>query len=243
MPLRVISLDVWGTLIKGNPMNKGERSEQVAPLLGWKGELSVLTEALGEASRVLDKQTEADGMQYGTKERLAYACNVLGLPLPSEDCYAELERRIHDTQLRHPTPLTESDLPLTVQRWREEYGLQLAIICNTGTAGGRTLAAVLDRHGILEHIDFPVWSDDVGIAKPDPRIFGHLVQMSGVPADSTLHLGDTVATDIDGATRAGFHSLHYNAKRGTQVTETSYLRHSELHNHPQFKALIEASPR
>lgn len=237
MSLKIISLDVWGTLIRSNPLNRVKRTERVAPLLGWSGDLVQLTAALGEASKVLDHQTELDGVQYGTRERVNYACQTLGLAPPSDDCFVEVERQIHEAQLENPTPLTEPDLPLTLRKWREEYGLQLAIVCNTGTAGGKTLADVLDHQGIMTHIDYPVWSDDVGAAKPNRAIFDHLVQKSGVVANTILHVGDNRCTDVAGASSAGLNSLYYD-RRGTMATSDSYLRHSDLHRHEQFTTLL-----
>jgi putative hydrolase of the HAD superfamily len=39
--------------------------------------------------------------------------------------------------------------------------------------------------------------------KPDPRIFALLLQRAGLEPERTLHVGDDVVADVEGARRAG----------------------------------------
>jgi putative hydrolase of the HAD superfamily len=49
----------------------------------------------------------------------------------------------------------------------------------------------------------------VGVAKPDPRIFGFALDALGVPADGTvLHVGDSLRYDVAGALAAGLQPVH-----------------------------------
>jgi putative hydrolase of the HAD superfamily len=57
--------------------------------------------------------------------------------------------------------------------------------------------------GILDHFDLVVDSGNVGVEKPDPRIFRVAFDRFGVGADDALHLGDVFATDVLGARAAG----------------------------------------
>ena len=47
----------------------------------------------------------------------------------------------------------------------------------------------------------------VGFEKPDPRIFRHALEISGSPAERTLHIGDMYHADVVGARGAGIHAL------------------------------------
>jgi putative hydrolase of the HAD superfamily len=57
--------------------------------------------------------------------------------------------------------------------------------------------------GIAAHFDRIVDSGKVGVEKPDPRIFTIALEGTGVTPARALHLGDTYATDVIGARRAG----------------------------------------
>jgi putative hydrolase of the HAD superfamily len=49
----------------------------------------------------------------------------------------------------------------------------------------------------------------VGVAKPDPAIFGLALDALGVPADGTvLHVGDSLRYDVAGALAAGLQPVH-----------------------------------
>jgi putative hydrolase of the HAD superfamily len=49
----------------------------------------------------------------------------------------------------------------------------------------------------------------VGVAKPDPRIFGFALDALGVPASGTvLHVGDSLRYDVAGALAAGLQPVH-----------------------------------
>ncbi|MCM1110562.1 MAG: YjjG family noncanonical pyrimidine nucleotidase [Clostridium sp.] len=65
--------------------------------------------------------------------------------------------------------------------------------------------------GILPLVELIVLSDDIGINKPDRRIFDYAVEKSGV-ADSRAHLiiGDNPDTDIRGALGAGWRAIWFD---------------------------------
>ncbi len=64
-----------------------------------------------------------------------------------------------------------------------------------------------DRAGIP--VGVVVDSAVVGVAKPDPAIFGIALEALGVPASGTvLHVGDSLRYDVTGALAAGLQPVH-----------------------------------
>ena len=63
--------------------------------------------------------------------------------------------------------------------------------------------ADVERIGIGRWLSGVVASQDLGIAKPDTRIFAAACERLGVPADAVLHAGDDLHTDVGGALAAG----------------------------------------
>jgi putative hydrolase of the HAD superfamily len=71
-----------------------------------------------------------------------------------------------------------------------------------------SLHEVLDRVGLGQRLlDGVLTSAEAGVAKPDPRIFHQALELAGVDADDALHVGDTVADDVEGARAAGIRGL------------------------------------
>jgi HAD superfamily hydrolase (TIGR01509 family) len=75
-------------------------------------------------------------------------------------------------------------------------------VCVVSNSEGK-LASLFDRLSLTAAFDHVIDSALVGVEKPDPRIFSLALARFGVGPDRALHLGDTVATDVDGARAAG----------------------------------------
>jgi putative hydrolase of the HAD superfamily len=78
-------------------------------------------------------------------------------------------------------------------------GLRLAVVSNFD-ARLRTVLSDLD---LAAAFDAVVLSTECGFAKPDPRIFDRALELTGGRAASTLHVGDSVDQDVEGARAAG----------------------------------------
>ena len=61
--------------------------------------------------------------------------------------------------------------------------------------------------GLSEHFDHILGSADLGVAKPDARIFADACSRLGVPAHRILHVGDTLADDYQGGKASGLSVL------------------------------------
>lgn len=71
--------------------------------------------------------------------------------------------------------------------------------------------------GLEEWFDIVVLSDDIGINKPDRRLFNHAMERSGSPEPSAhLMIGDNAVSDIGGAIGAGWEAIHYLAREGAE---------------------------
>lgn len=72
--------------------------------------------------------------------------------------------------------------------------------------------------GLEPYIDIVVLSDDIGINKPDPRIYKYAMERAQQP-DPTAHLmiGDNPDTDIAGALTAGWSAIWYLPERAGEA--------------------------
>jgi len=70
--------------------------------------------------------------------------------------------------------------------------------------------ADLERCGIANFFAGHVTARAAGAAKPDGRIFAHLVQLAGVAPKQVLHIGDDPVADAVGAMQAGLQAVWLN---------------------------------
>jgi len=102
-----------------------------------------------------------------------------------------------------------------------ETGVRLGIISNAdGMMGSRLAQLELCQvgPGIGVEIECVVDSGNVGVMKPDPRIFHAAIDLLGLDPDQVWYVGDMPAIDVVGARRAGIRpylmdplSLHLDA--------------------------------
>ncbi|TAL71308.1 MAG: HAD family hydrolase [Rhodanobacter sp.] len=72
--------------------------------------------------------------------------------------------------------------------------------------------ADLARIGLQAHFRCAVAAREVGVGKPDPRIFRVAANRLGVAAGELLHVGDDPELDVLGAHRAGLHTAWVNRR-------------------------------
>jgi HAD superfamily hydrolase (TIGR01509 family) len=74
-------------------------------------------------------------------------------------------------------------------------GVPIAVLSNVGIDIRRSL----ERAGVASLIESVVLSYEVGVVKPDPRIFEHTLGELGLPANQALMVGDSARADVGGA--------------------------------------------
>jgi putative hydrolase of the HAD superfamily len=57
--------------------------------------------------------------------------------------------------------------------------------------------------GLARFFEHALAARDAGMLKPDPRIFGLLLQRAGLAGEQVVHVGDDAVADVEGARRAG----------------------------------------
>ncbi len=91
----------------------------------------------------------------------------------------------------------------------DERGVSIGIICDVGMTPSTFLRSYLEHHGVLEHFDHFSFSDEVGVYKPDRRIFDHALEGLGAAPEQAAHVGDLRRTDVAGARDRGMVSVRY----------------------------------
>jgi len=116
-------------------------------------------------------------------------------------------------------------------------GLRIGIVCDVGITGSPTLRGHLEHHGLLGYFDHWSFSDEVGVYKPDARIFRHALEGVGAEPGRTAHIGDLRRTDAGGAKAMGMTSVRY---RGAYEDPDTHLPDADhvIDHHDQLAALL-----
>jgi len=72
------------------------------------------------------------------------------------------------------------------------------------------------RHcGLAPFVDLLVVSEEVGVSKPDPRIFEVALERAGCTAGEAVMIGDSWTNDVEGARAAGIRAIWFDRDGGT----------------------------
>ena len=92
-----------------------------------------------------------------------------------------------------------------------EQGEMVAAKYSQPAAARRNLetlvAATLEGVGLGRHLDFVIDSSQVGVEKPDPRIFRIALERAGMAATDAVYVGDLYSVDVLGARAAGLNAI------------------------------------
>lgn len=109
-------------------------------------------------------------------------------------------------------------------------GYRLHVLSNNSSI----LPTQLDVLDITEFFEVIAWSEEIGIEKPDPRIFEVMLERVGSTAAETVYVGDSYPADVVGATAAGIRVIH-----------ADYRKKGPDHAHPRlrrFDQLLDLLP-
>lgn len=68
----------------------------------------------------------------------------------------------------------------------------------------------INASGLAPYIDHIVLSEDVGVQKPDPKIYSYAMQLADVTKEQIVMIGDNVETDIKGAYDFGLDTILFD---------------------------------
>jgi FMN phosphatase YigB (HAD superfamily) len=205
--LQAVTFDCWSTLIHeaGTRHSVSTRVGAIASAAGV-GEDAART-ALGVAWR--HHQIEWHRRVAFTAEHMAaHTLSALGVTLDAVR-FAELVRNLEDEALKGEIRAIRGARETLEKLSRA--GIRRALICDTGFSPGRVVRQLLDRVGLLEHLEVTVFSDEVGVPKPHVLPFETALRGLSVPAERATHIGDLRRSDVAGARAAGMGTIRLTA--------------------------------
>jgi putative hydrolase of the HAD superfamily len=207
-----VTFDCWNTLLREEDWHEAHR-RRVEALLHAARETGARVE-LDQAERAFDAawQRHIDlwiaGRASGAREVAAWAMHDLGA-LPHGGTFELLVA--HFENASHSSRVLPLDGAVETIEALARVGVPAALICDTGLTPGRVVREHLARIGILDGLRAQLFSDEVGVPKPDERIFRAALDALGVAGAGVWHVGDLLRTDVAGARRMGMRSVRLRA--------------------------------
>jgi len=204
-----VTFDFWNTLAAEGPGGLfAPRVELWADILGASG-LEVDRAQLEQSHRTALEAYQAawrSGRQFRSAEATRHILDALGLSCDPR-AIDHLERSFVKAGGLSDIALVEG--AAEALHALKHAGVSLGVICDIGLTPSASLVAWMEQWGVLSLFEVVAWSDELGMYKPDRRIFERVLDRLGVPASHAWHVGDRRRTDVAGATTAGMTAVRF----------------------------------
>lgn len=94
--------------------------------------------------------------------------------------------------------------------------------------------ADIKRTALGHRFDFQFNADQVGYAKPHPKMFECALEYTGLQAHEIVHVGDDLDKDVWAAKRMGFKTIWFNVSQG----KSSEYVDAEIHSLAQIEGVL-----
>lgn len=213
MKIRAVTFDLWETLLcerdGANAKRMQTRSRKLFEALNVLN-LKVTPEKVDAAlkhtvdSLLLEWHEERD-ISHEDQLTLFFKYATDGKVVFRKELFSTLSAAYVSPLFEVP-PYLNSDAPHVLRKLDLDKK-KVGLICNTGLTPGIALRMFLDQNSVLDFFDVMLFSDEVRMRKPDPRIFRLASKNLQVEPCEIVHVGDSVKSDIGGAKAAGLWAI------------------------------------
>jgi putative hydrolase of the HAD superfamily len=200
--IRAVTFDLWNTLFSDRDYSDhrvGYVSDVLRTLNVERSPHEIREAYISAADLGRSISATGDHRHFTNQERLGHILGHLDVELP-EDARSSLIGRFENAIWENPPALKEgASETLVVLHDRFAIGM----ISDTGVTSGRVIRRVLDELGVLEFFSTTIFSDEVGLCKPNGLVFERALKKLEVNPSEAVHVGDLLRTDVAGAKGAG----------------------------------------
>jgi putative hydrolase of the HAD superfamily len=222
------SFDLWLTLIKSNPEYKLERTRIFHRDFNPAGKsFDEVAKAFRTVDLMCNAVNEATGKNIDADEMLLMVISLINEnqfslhEIDTVKLQADMEALVFNNM-----PVVYSPVTIEVlDHLKQKGGCTMSLLSNTGFIKGATLKRILVELKMDQYFDFQLYSDEVGMSKPNPALFNlmlqHIKQVNpgkDITLNNIIHIGDNPRADVGGANAAGIKSLLINSNNQSIFT-------------------------
>lgn len=196
----IISIDLWGTLIKGSPYFSD--AKVALTKLYFDKDTEFILKCYSDSKKELNNLIELSGFQPSNEEIFRFLMSKLNGSYYSGDVL-EFMKEYQKLAINLSPQLYSLETLKYMEKFKYEAALYLS--SNTMLISGTSLEVILDKLGLLPYFSKLYFSDKQKCAKPNKLMYG----------SSNWHIGDNIRTDEIGAICAGSKSIIINSNNKT----------------------------
>ncbi len=220
LEIKLISFDLWETLIRDNEDSKiqnNRSNERVENLFKYfkSNDLPIERIKLKEAIKVNSLRCTQDhnrGVDISFLKRVELFLSMLKLEesFITEFVIRDVGNILDRSFLNYPPVLISDSLMEVLNKLSEK--INICITSNTGITSPSIYYEFLENIGLKSIFNEIFLSNELMVAKPNIKIFEIVSSHFNLKPKDCLHIGDNLFTDIFGANNSKFKSIWINNK-------------------------------
>jgi len=218
--VKAVTFDVWETLLLErdgwNLRRTTARCESLEHTLS-KLNVGISVEQLASAFKKMASWLES---VWETRKEVTHLDQIrFIIKTASKGLITVKEEWIEDLSSAYVSPFLEVAPYLNpdarrVLKWLKDQNKLVGLVCNTGLTPGFGLRMFLAREDVAKYFDLMLFSDEVGIRKPESKIFQIVIKRLKVEPSAIVHIGDNLKNDVWGAKNAEFKAIYLSTNVG-----------------------------
>lgn len=236
-----ITFDFWNTLATPSKQYAEERTKYLSQYGITKDDYKKAKKNLDEKSdssrlilpnnsfnTLLGKVVINDSDPMNPYKAMNYLFRIAGISASDANIEDQASEKIGDLFLDHPPEIKDPFLD-EVFELLDQNKIMRGIISNTNFISGVELTKVIPDEYKFDSL---VYSDMVGVSKPNPLIYYATAKSFGVnnPGDIMIHhIGDNLVTDVEGPRNAGYKGYHIKTKQDILETVKRIIEENNLY--------------
>ncbi|MCX8094585.1 MAG: HAD family hydrolase [Caldisericia bacterium] len=209
--LKVISLDLWDTIIEDREDLEEKRGEiRIKKLYEYLSPLNISYEEAKEAynkmSEWLFSVQRKTLRSINTEKQICYFFKLFEMTI--NEVVLEDIKNVYETAIFDIPPPLIDGVEDFIKKLKD-LKLKLCILSDAGRTPGWALREILKRFSLLDYFDKTFFSDEIGFVKPNKKNFQKILDEFNVEKKEVLHIGDNFEKDIIGAKNFGINYIHF----------------------------------
>ena len=213
-PIKIVSLDCWGTILVSNNETWDECARKIANYFCIHNADAIKNvKTISKKINVeFDKNGSEKLIEYSQYIRVKAIIRALGFK-PTKVIIDDIIGIINQVFLSSDIPLELIEPRIaTALSILKLHGHHIVLLSNSGLIRGKEMRAILNKLDIATYFDEYFFSDELGIPKPSLLIFEEIIKYANIKGivcqkNEIIHIGDNRTTDYLPAKKVGFKSL------------------------------------
>ncbi len=210
--LKLVSLDLWDTIIEDDPDLEDRRGEiRIKKIYDY---LSFLNISINEVKQAYEKMSE---WLFETQNKTLRSINTTKQiffifkqfnAYPNAIVLDDIKKTYESAIFQIPPNLINGIEDFLIKL--KKMNLKITILSDAGRTPGWALRETLNRLNISKYFDRMFFSDETGYIKPNKNSFNYLTKEFDLKKHEIVHIGDSIEKDIMGAKDFGINYIHFS---------------------------------